>query len=244
MTTEQKYERVCEEYGEVYLVSYAEQIPKKFQSTADGIFREIPDSPIALPLEAGPFSAREARSIAAKTFGGLDDRVLWSRFAFDWQPPVTAIRRLGADEALVSVMQCERADLTEQGRIGLPLDGNRDWCTQVQGYALPRCWAFLLFGGPFIPPGIGYLMDRYRRSVFSRRYIDLSFALDKLGFQTPRSSNRQLADADARMRETHDWVEYAQGSTVVCEFCGKDAIVGSHCCGEMVRLGDWVRRKR
>lgn len=55
----------------------------------------------------------------------------------------------------------------------------------VWAYDLDRCWAFLYYSGPFIPPGIGCLVDKRSERVFLRRYIDLEPTLSALGYATP-----------------------------------------------------------
>ncbi|WP_147446679.1 hypothetical protein [Corallococcus sp. CA047B] len=65
----------------------------------------------------------------------------------------------------------------------------------VGSFELTRCWAFLLYDGPNIPPGLAVVVDKHSHESIVWRYIDVAIALEKAGFDVTPAQGHTLRAA-------------------------------------------------
>ncbi|MCP3140107.1 hypothetical protein [Pyxidicoccus xibeiensis] len=142
--------------------------------------------PGPLPCEAGPFEPTEAAALLARLeaaqghlgpFGGL----------MRLQPPAAAVAPMSWDEAERLALAAAEEELRRA-----PAGSDVFHWSWVGAFELPRCWAFLLYAGPNIPPGLAVVVDRHSRMPIVWRYIDVESALENARFDVTPASGRTL----------------------------------------------------
>ncbi|RYZ37932.1 MAG: hypothetical protein EOO71_26110 [Myxococcaceae bacterium] len=127
-----------------------------------------------LPCVAGPFSKEEAQEFWARLEGIGGHLGVFGGGLF-LQPSLEGMEPLSLEEAKRIAIDAELRDSNGRPPSGYP------W---IGAFEFPRCWAFLLWEGPGMPPGGAVIVDKHSRTAMPMRYIDVEQDLRVRGFDT------------------------------------------------------------
>jgi hypothetical protein len=108
----------------------------------------------------------------------------WAR---DRSAPVADLSRDDAEALALQAAESDRRRFDAmEGSPGLPA-----W-SLIGAFDFHRCWAFLFYAWPNMPPGIGVIVDKNSRVAFPCRYVDVSRVLEAATFDVTPSIGRTL----------------------------------------------------